>query len=240
MLKKFPLHWLGNTRDHSDQGPQKEDITSCSQALWMEAWLGRVHPMSPTARHCSPASSSIPPEKSLLIVSSSWCSRASDVHERPQPERRHSTFLPRSLPDQERGCQPLLPAIPVSSQSLRYRMLFSVFLPKLPLSFHLCFSPGPHPLPGHTRRLICSWHGSTGPCPWLQCWSMSVTVMPWVLRRGPLHGPATERSAWPIRGSGPGSTALAFFCSDRAMPCCYMISVSPLFFLLWTYNDFLN
>ena len=94
--------------------------------------------------------------------------------------------------------------------------------------------------PGHTNRLICSWHGSTGPCPWLQYWSMPVTVMPWVLSRGPLHGPATERSAWPRRGSGPGSTALAFFSSDWAMTCCYMILVSPLFFLLWTYINFLN
>lgn len=95
--------------------------------------------------------------------------------------------------------------------------------------------------PGHTNRLTCSWHGPQGHvhgCSVEVCQSQ-LCPEPWALSPGPLHGPATERSAWPSRGSGPGSAALAFF-SDWATTCCYMILVSPLFFLLWTYINFFN
>ena len=120
--------------------------------------------------------------------------------ERPQPGWRCSTFLPHSLPDQECGSQPLLSSLPVSSQSLRNMMLFSVFLPNLFLSFHLCFRPGRGLVQLTLTGLMCSWRGSVGLCPLLQYWSMCVMgtarspepwISPWSSNRG---------AAWPSRG----------------------------------------
>ena len=148
MSNKFYCNRLENTYSYNDLGAQgRGHHTRLPGTEDGTRTLERVCPMNPRPRYCSPGSNLTPPGEEpfhhlkYLKFTHIGCFAKGP----PQAKWKHSTFLPHRPPDQKYGAQSPPFTLPEPSQSLRKTMLLSVFLPNL--SFHLCFSPGPHPSP---------------------------------------------------------------------------------------------